>query len=303
MKKIICIGECSLNIVFGSDGQPLGSMPGGRIPNAAAILARTGLRVLMASELTTDGVGNVVADFLSAGSVDLSALDRYSEGRTPLNVFTIGADGLPSLTRYEKYASDDEGFDIVWPRVEEGDIVVFGGYYTIAPRTRRHLARFLENAHEMKAVLVYLPGFLPVQEPRITRVMPAILENLELADLVLTRDDDLRMIFGLQGSGCYDKHVGFYCRSLINVDPAAGKIAYYSGREYSEAPVAGSHCRTLLWNAGALAGVVDALVAADVSAAALEEPGEDLRRKVLASAVRAADEAYASASAPWQHCE
>ncbi|MDE6311162.1 MAG: hypothetical protein K2L96_05015 [Muribaculaceae bacterium] len=303
MKKIICIGECSLNIVFGPDGQPLGSMPGGRIPNAAAILARTGLRVLMASELTTDGVGNMVADFLQASGADLSALDRYSEGRTPLNVFTMGADGLPSLTRYEKYADDDEGFDIVWPRVEEGDIVVFGGYYAIAPRTRRRLSRFLENAREMKAVLVYLPGFLPVQEPRITRVMPAILENLELADLVLTRNDDLNLIFGVQGHGCYDKHVGFYCRSLVNVDPVECKIVYYSGREYSEVSIPGLQCRTLLWNAGALAGVTDALVACDASTETLEEPGEDFRREVLERAVKSADEAYGSATAPWQLCE
>ena len=38
-KKIICIGECALDVVFGADGTPLGAMPGGRVANAAALLA------------------------------------------------------------------------------------------------------------------------------------------------------------------------------------------------------------------------------------------------------------------------
>ncbi len=45
-------------------------------------------------------------------------------------------------------------------------------------------------------MLVYLPGFLPQMEPRITRVMPAILENLEYANLVIARNTDLKFIFG-----------------------------------------------------------------------------------------------------------
>ena len=49
MKKIICIGECGLDIIF-RDGMPTDSVPGGRIVNAAALLARLRLPVVMASE-------------------------------------------------------------------------------------------------------------------------------------------------------------------------------------------------------------------------------------------------------------
>lgn len=302
MKKIICIGECSLNIIFDSAGVPAGAMPGGRIVNAAAMFARKGLPVIMASEAASDGVGDMVVRFLDAAGVDTATIDRFTGGRTPLNVFTPADGSRPSLTRYEKYPPE-EGFDIVWPRVDEGDIVVFGGYYALDPRNRTRLSRFLENARDMKALLVYLPGFLPEQEPRITRVMPALLENLELADIVLTRGDDLRMIFGLDGSQCYDRNIGFYCRSMVNVDTDAREITYFTDRASSSLPVDNPLCRSLVWNAGVLAGVVDALVAETVAASDLDAPGEVLRERVLASALSEADKAASAIAAPWQECE
>ena len=71
MKHIICIGECTLDIVF-ENSQPIGSMPGGRIINAAAAAARTGLPVLMASEVSDDPVGAMIIDFLKNAGVDLN---------------------------------------------------------------------------------------------------------------------------------------------------------------------------------------------------------------------------------------
>ena len=55
---------------------------------------------------------------------------------------------------------------------------MFGGYYAIDRRMRRRMLPLLQHAAERKALLVYLPGYLPQQEPRITRVMPSILENM-----------------------------------------------------------------------------------------------------------------------------
>lgn len=302
MKKIICVGECSLNIVFGPDGQPSGSMPGGRIANAAAILARTGLPVLMASEAAADPVGDMVVAFLRDAGADISVIDRFTGGRTPLNIFTEDSSGVLALTRYEKYP-DEDGFDIVWPRIEEGDILVFGGFYALDRRMRPKLSKFLEYAKEMKAVLVYLPGFLPEQEPRITHVMPAILENLELADMVITRNDDLSLIFGIdEDKSCYNRHISFYCRSLINVDPSCGTIAYCGGKEFSTARIPDSFSRSLLWNAGAIAGVIEALVVAPFGAEGLDEPPASVREDFLRHALQAARRATEGLSGSWRMC-
>ena len=88
MKRIICIGECSLNIVVSPEGKPLGSMPGGRVANTAAILADDDrFNVIMASEVSADPVGDILMRHLERSGVVTSSVDRFTEGRTALNVF------------------------------------------------------------------------------------------------------------------------------------------------------------------------------------------------------------------------
>lgn len=302
MKKIICIGECSLNIVLGPDGETFGSMPGGRVTNAAAILACDDrFRVVMASEVSSDPVGDILASYLESHGVDISSLDRYTEGRTALNVFTAPeAESEPeSLTRYESYP--EEAFDIIWPRVDEGDVILFGGYYAIDRRMRPRLLRFLNHCVERKTVLVYLPGILPQQEPRITRVMPSILENLEMANIVMTRNNDLKLIFGVDDSAtCYNNHIDFYCRSLINVDTSRREISYYSGKETSSVGIPETTCTTMLWNAGAVAGVVTAIADRGLDSDALEKPDSAVREAILGAAALSADKAARGLCHRWQ---
>lgn len=305
MKKIICIGECSLNIVLDAAGRPLGSMPGGRIAMAAAIMGRMGLKVIMASEACSDPIGNIVVRTLSEAGVDVGSVDRFTEGRSPLNIFVCPADpsqGLPVLTRYEAYP--DEAFDIVWPRIDEGDIVLFGGYYALDKRMRPRLLNLLNHATERKAMLVYLPGFLPQQEPRITRVMPQILENLEMAHMVVTRNKDLELIFGVKTpEATYHDHIDFYCRSLVNVDALNHRISYYSGKEMSSVDIPESVCRTLVWNSGAVAGIVAELFSRETAPEALDNPDAQLREGLLGAAAKTALEASQTLKEPWQSIE
>lgn len=300
MKKIICIGECALDIVFGTDGTPLGSMPGGRLANAAALLAREGLPVVMAGEAAADAVGDTVVEFLATAGADTRCIDRFTEGRTPVTVFMAGADGRVAATRYENYA--DDCFDIVWPRIDEGDIVLFGGYYAIDRRMRRRMLPLLQHAAERKALMVYLPGYMAQQEPRITRVMPAILENMELAHMVITRSADLQLIFGTRDAeACFRHHIDFYCRVLLNVDAPAGRIEWHGAAGTAtalEAPL--SPCASLVWNAGVAAGAVKALHEAGATPEMLENPPRMLRDAVLRDALATADTAVAAMAADWQ---
>ena len=123
---------------------------------------------------------------------------------------------------YRRYPS--ECFDVKWPDVSEDDIVVFGSYFAVDARVRPRLHELLSYIVERKALIINMPGFLKQQEPRITRVMPEILENLEISDMVVTRTQDLEHIFGTRNpEDCYRKHIKFYCRSFINIDPTASR--------------------------------------------------------------------------------
>ena len=300
MKRIITVGECSLDIIFSAEGQPLGSMPGGRIVNAAAILAREGLPVVMASDAAADPVGDIVVRFLSEAGVDVSCVDRYTDGRTPIQIFTAGEDAaghiLPTAIRYENYP--DEAFDIVWP----GDIIIFGGFYAIDPKTNANINQFLRMAKDRKAILVYVPGFLPERTHAVTRLMPSILENLELADIVVARNADLEVVFGTSGQPgtCYRDHVNFYCRSLVNVDAMCHHITYFSGTETTGAEIPDSVATTLMWNAGIVAGIAKAIIAADLKADDLDTPGVEIREKIITSAIQTAAAAARNLKEDWQ---
>ncbi|MDE6288012.1 MAG: hypothetical protein K2M00_04415 [Muribaculaceae bacterium] len=291
MNKIICIGECALDIVF-ENGSPAGSMPGGHIALAAARLAHAGLPVVMASEASADPVGDMLIKYLGEAGVDCSAVDRFTQGHSPVSLFTPDAEGIYRLTRYEAYGNDG-GFDIVWPRVDDSTVVVYGGYYALDARMRERLSAFLNNCKERKCVMVYVPGFRADRERRMTRVMPAILENLELADVVIARNNDLSLIFGTKDdSACYRNHIDFYCRSMVSADTACHTLSYYSGKEVTTTDVPAEACESMLWNSGIIAGVVSAIYSLNLTPEQLDTPTADLREKVLKMA---ADEAIAAA--------
>lgn len=299
MKKIICIGECALNVVF-EHGMPVGSLPGGRIAAAAALMAADKCPVVMASEASADPVGDMVMAPLIKAGVDISSVDRFTEGHTPVMLFTEAADGTPQVTRYEDYA--DQAFDIVWPVVEKGSVVIFGGYYAIDRRMRTRMLPFLNHCAECGAALIYFPGFMSRQQPRITRIMPSILENLELAHLIVARDVDLALIFGTPaGDICYADHIDFYCRSLINIDTACRHLNYFSGKQLTQIEIPERICETMTWNAGVLAGVAAEIFNGGITPAQLDAPDDVLRRQLLAAAAASASAAAAGLTMQWQH--
>lgn len=185
--KIIIIGESSLEIDFKASS-PTGTHPGGALLKAARQLASTGREVVFLSEIGNDKAGEIIATTLTEAGVDISQADRHIV-KTPI---VLNIDG--SISRYS--ADDDgEGFDIIWPRVESNDIIVFGGYYAVDPRIRHQLSTFIANAVEHKATIVYVPDVADDRIPRITKVMPFVYENLEWANRVVTLPCDLNILF------------------------------------------------------------------------------------------------------------
>lgn len=297
MKKIICIGECALDIIFRGE-TPVGAMPGGRIVNAAACMASRGLPVKLVSELAVGSVGDIIYDYLTNASVDCTSLDRFTEGLSPVIIYNE-SDSSAGVTRYEQYP--DECFDVVWPRIDEGDIILFGGFYAIDGRMRHRMLQLLQHAAERKAALVYLPGYMPQQQPRITRVMPAILENMELASLVITRSKDLEIIFGNSDtSRCYHNHIDFYCHSLINVDANSRKIEYLSGSQQVTAEIGSDCSSSLLWNACAVAAIVEKLFATSDVLNVLDAPSDDFCHSLVQHALTEADHCLDAVTDVWK---
>jgi fructokinase len=299
MRNIFCIGECALDVIFNSQAQPVGAMPGGRIVNAAAIMAKAGLSVTAITEASVCAVGDTVVRFLRDAGVDTSTVDRITEGVSPTLLYIPDADGKITITRYENYP--DECFDVVWPRIEHDDVVLFGGYYAVDPRMHRRMAQLLANARERGAVMINVLGFLPSQAPRITRVMPNILDNLEVSDIVFSRTTDLQYIFGARNAADgYMNNIDFYCKSLINVDTTLCQLGYFSNNDADQVPIDAVASRSLTWNAGAIAGVINHIVQANITAADLENPSRPLRQQLLQASALAGNHAFDALTNDWQ---
>lgn len=272
MRKIIAIGRCGLDIIM--DGAtPVCARPGGRIPNAAASLAAIGRHVSMVGEAGRDMVGDMVVGFLDRHGVDTRSVDRFTEGLTPTSLLFT-----PSGDTVDYPGGPDGEMDVVWPRIDRDDILIFGGYYAIDPRVRRRLYEIVAYAREREAIIIYLPGFNPREVTRITKVMPAIFENLELSDIAVTRPEDIKTIFGTgDAAHAWRDHLSFYLPAMLHADYAKGEVSLST-------PSCRHACRAipdngiprLDWDAAVVAGIAESLLKEDILYRNIADIGQPL---------------------------
>lgn len=281
MKKVIAIGQSVLDIIH-LDGRPTASFTGGRIANMAASLGRCGIDVEYVSECATDSVGDMVVDFLNRNGVGTASVDRFTEGQSQVSLIFRTSDGAERYSEYVNYPSSR--FDVLWPRIDEGDIVVFGSYFAIDDNPRRGLLELLNYAQQRKAIIVYLPGFQPQLCPRITRVMPAILENLELADIVIARQSDMEKIFGKSDSTqVYKDHILFYCPNFIFMD-SNNRIDVHTPSRNISAALSAAENNRLGKDASFAAGIVYGLLKEDVLLSSVNSLSADAWKRIVDTA-------------------
>lgn len=259
MRKIITIGESVLDTVYNGN-KPVRAFMGGRIANAAAILGTMGLPVSMVSECCNDRVGDIIIDYLTSHNVNVKSIDRYTEGSTPLSAIFTNETGKDTIVNYGVYPQ--ERFDVVWPRIDEDDILLFGSLYAITEPQRTALFELVNYAVERKAIIIYLPGFQHGINFHIAHVMPAILENLEVSDLVIAHERDLRDVYpGETAQQAYCDHVEFYCDNYLHIHPDLSVTRFDKGGKALPHPAIGAPTRHMLgWQAGFTAGVIHGML-------------------------------------------
>lgn len=238
MGKIIFIGELPLNLIFDRNGG-VTVRQCDRIGRTAAALAAAGREVVMVGEAAADPVGDMIVNYLASAGVDVRPVDRFTEGRSPQRDIFEQPDGSVCIVGYGR--EPDVEFDTVWPRIEPDDVVVFGSYFSLNDRVRPRLLDLLEHARARKATVVYLPYFETFQVPRVTRVMPSVLDNMELADVIVTTTDDLQLIFGNRdAAGNYRLHIEFYTPRFYNIDIDSATVERFPDREKSVVALTGN---------------------------------------------------------------
>lgn len=263
-----------MDIIMPADtvpGAPVTWMPGSALQNAAILLGNASQPVWMVSEVARDAIGSLLCRSLEAAGVNIQSIDRVSNGEATSTAVFFKSEAPTSPIIYS--SNPEERFDASWPRIDPGDVVIFGSPDLLKPRAHQFMSDLLDHIADRKAIAVYAPLLTSYEVPRITRATPVILEFMERADITLLTPADTMLLFSdTEAEKCYREHVRFYCTTMVYCNEATRTLSIFHHKLHADAPVTlPSH--TLMWQAGALASLATALSRLDIEH---PEAGEQL---------------------------
>lgn len=265
MAKVIGIGETVFDILFKNDS-PVKAVPGGSVYNCIISLGRCGVPVEFISEVGDDRIGNIILEHLRNNNVGSSAVCCFSGGKSPLALAFLNANNDAEYLFYKDYPNNR--LEVEFPVVKEGDIVVYGSYFVLNPVLRNKTKAFLEYAHEQGAVLFYDINFRKNHVSERIKLAEALIENLELADIVRGSADDFRHLYEMtDAEKIYNEKIKFYCRNFIFTN-GSGDVKLFTGGAVATYPVPQVEVVSTVgagdnFNAGVLYGLVKGEVTRD----------------------------------------
>lgn len=213
MRKVIGIGETILDIIFRGE-QPSAAVPGGSVFNGIVSLGRMGIPVGFISETGNDRVGRIILQFMRDNHIPTDHVNVFPDGKSPVSLAFLNEQCDAEYLFYKDYPR--QRLDVLFPRLEEDDIVMIGSYYALNPVLRDKILELLEQAREKKAIVYYDPNFRASHKNEAMKLAPTIIENLEYADIVRGSQDDFQYMYGLQDADkIYKDKIKFYCPSFI----------------------------------------------------------------------------------------
>ena len=156
MRKVIGIGETILDIIFRNE-QPSAAVPGGSVFNGIVSLSRTGVPVCFISETGNDHVGNIILRFMRDNHISTDYVNVFPDGKSPVSLAFLDDNSDAEYIFYKDYPK--QRLDVIYPKLEEDDIVVIGSYYALNPVLREKVLELLDQAREKKAIVYYDPNF------------------------------------------------------------------------------------------------------------------------------------------------
>ena len=195
MRKVIGIGETILDIIFRGD-QPSAAVPGGSVFNGIVSLGRMGINVGFISETGNDRVGNIILQFMRENHIPTDHVNVFPDGKSPVSLAFLNEQSDAEYIFYKDYPK--QRLDVLFPKLEEDDIVMVGSYYALNPVLREKILELLDQAREKKAIIYYDPNFRSSHKNEAIKLAPTIIENLEYADIVRGSLEDFLYMYNIQ---------------------------------------------------------------------------------------------------------
>lgn len=267
MRKIIGIGETILDIIFRKDSnglwQPQKSVAGGSTFNSMITLGRLGMEAALITELCNDTVGEDIMEFMTQNGVSTRHIDVYSkdEYSTSISLAFMDENNNANYQFYHKLPADNR-LNVVLPLINEDDIIIFGSYFSLNPLLHDSIIELLKYAKERKAIVYYDPNFRKNHKDQAIKLMPSVIDNLELADIVRGSDEDFETLYNLTDPAkVYTDKIQFYCPNFIYTRGGNG-IEFFcnQGSRHFDSPRIGQPVSTIgagdTFNAGVVFGLI-----------------------------------------------
>ncbi|MBR4847866.1 MAG: carbohydrate kinase [Bacteroidaceae bacterium] len=213
MSKVIGIGETVFDILF-KNNQPVKAVPGGSVYNSIISLGRTGAEATFISEVGDDKIGKIILSHLRDSGVDASSVCSFSGGKSPLALAFLNERNDAEYLFYKDYPNNR--LEVEFPKIEKGDIDLYGSYFVLNPVLREKTKAFLEYAKASGAILYYDINFRKNHVAERIKLGEALIENLEFADIVRGSADDFNYLYEMtDAEKIYKEKIKFYCPEFI----------------------------------------------------------------------------------------
>lgn len=213
MRKVIGIGETILDIIF-RDNQPSAAVPGGSVFNGIVSLGRMGANVSFISETGNDQVGHIILQFMRENHIPTDHINVFPDGKSPVSLAFLNEQSDAEYIFYKDYPK--QRLDILFPTINEDDILVIGSYYALNPILRDKIVELLDQARDKRAIVYYDPNFRSSHKNEAMRLAPTIIENLEYADIVRGSVEDFYYMYNLKDvEKIYKDKIKFYCSNFL----------------------------------------------------------------------------------------
>ena len=226
-KRIYAIGESAYDILF-KNGKPYDGKVGGAIVNSAVSLGRMQCEVYLIGDIADDEIGKISLNFLQENKIktEYFRLNPYNQSRISLAFIDN-----PNQPHYLFYKLKGENiFQLTFPEYNSGDYILFGSLYSIRPDHHSQIFEFLQKAQAHNSLIYYDPNFRKNHSNILPSLLPNILKNIEISDIIKGSDEDFDTIFGCKN----------FEETIHKIDSSNKKILIYTrGKKSLKASVYG----------------------------------------------------------------
>jgi fructokinase len=224
MPKVIGIGETIYDIIF-ENNRPIDGKAGGSVFNALISLARLQQETVFISEIGDDKVGNLILDFLKENKVDTEYVACFQGTKTPLSLAFLDENRNAHYSFYKDYAAQQAPLKM--PPIAANDIVLFGSFFALNTAVRQQVIHLLDTATKEQAIVYYDVNFRKTHISKRHELIPALIENMQYADIVKGSDEDFEHIYNEKDPlVIYQKYIAPHCSTFIYTQGANGAMVF-----------------------------------------------------------------------------